>query len=127
MSQGLQQFTKQSYLNLETFRKNGAGVKTPVWFWEDGGVLYVRTIDGSGKVKRARRNPHVRVTPCKVDGTPIGKWVSGEARFVDEAEAERINRGLKKKYGLMKTFFDLMGGSRKNPQATLAIQVRDGE
>jgi len=126
MSHELQQFTKQSYLNLETFRKNGEGVKTPVWFWEDGGVLYVRTIDGSGKVKRARRNPQVRVVPCKVDGTPIGEWVSGEARFLVEAEAERVNRGLKKKYGLMKTFFDLMG-SRKSRPATLAIQVRDRE
>jgi PPOX class probable F420-dependent enzyme len=67
MSDGLKQFTKQSYLNLETFRKNGEGVRTPVWFWEDGGVLYVRTEDGSGKVKRARRNPQVRVTPCKMD------------------------------------------------------------
>jgi len=126
MSHELQQFTKQSYLNLETFRKNGEGVKTPVWFWEDGGVLYVRTIDGSGKVKRARRNPQVRVVPCKVDGTPIGEWVSGEARFVVEAEAERVNHGLKKKYGLMKTLFDLMG-SRKSRPATLAIQVQAGE
>ncbi len=126
MSHELQQFTKQSYLNLETFRKNGEGVKTPVWFWEDGGVLYVRTIDGSGKVKRARRNPQVQVVPCKVDGTPVGEWVSGEARFVVEAEAERVNRGLKKKYGLMKTLFDLMG-SRKSRPATLAIQVQAGE
>jgi PPOX class probable F420-dependent enzyme len=127
MSDGLKQFTKQSYLNLETFRKNGEGVRTPVWFWEDGGVLYVRTEDGSGKVKRTRRNPQVRVTPCKMDGTPVGEWVEAEARLVDEVEAERINHGLKKKYGLMKTFFDLMGGARKHPQATLAIQVRDGE
>lgn len=126
MNDGLQQFNKQSYLNLETFRKNGEGVRTPVWFWEDGGVLYVRTIDGSGKVKRARRNPQVRVAPCKVDGTPLGTWVSAEARFVDEAEAERVNRGLKKKYGLMKTLFDLMG-SRKSRPTTLAIQVRARE
>jgi uncharacterized protein len=127
MINGLQQFTKQSYLNLETFRKSGEGVRTPVWFWEDSGVLYVRTEDGSGKVKRLRRNPQVRVTPCKMDGTPVGEWVAGEAHLVDESEAERINRGLKKKYGLMKTFFDLMGGARKHPQATLAIRVQDGE
>ncbi len=32
-------FDHQQYLNLETFRKNGAGVKTPVWFVEDGGTI----------------------------------------------------------------------------------------
>lgn len=122
MDNGLEQFTRQQYLNLETFRKNGEGVRTPVWFWEDGGVLYVRTIDGSGKVKRARRNPQVRVVPCKVDGTPLGTWVPAEAHFVEESEAERVNRGLKKKYGLMKTLFDLFG-SRKIRPATLAIKV----
>ena len=122
MTHGLQQFSRQKYLNLETFRKSGEGVRTPVWFWEDGGVLYVRTVDGSGKIKRARRNPQVRVAPCKVEGTPVGEWVAGEACLVDAAEAERVNRGLKKKYGLMKTLFDLMG-SRRNPSATLAIKI----
>jgi len=122
MSHGLQQFSKQSYLNLETYRKSGEGVRTPVWFWEDGGVLYVRTMDGSGKVKRARRNPEVRVAPCKADGTLIGEWVAGQVVLVDAAEAERVNRGLKKKYGLLKTFFDLMG-ARKNASATLAIKI----
>ncbi len=47
-------FDHQSYLNLETFRKNGSGVKTPVWFVEDCGVLYLRTDAASGKVKRIR-------------------------------------------------------------------------
>ncbi len=45
-------FDHQSYLNLETFRKNGSGVKTPVWFVEDGGLLFVRTDASSGKVDR---------------------------------------------------------------------------
>lgn len=39
----LQQFENQQFLNLETFRKNGIGVKTPVWFVQDGETLYVRT------------------------------------------------------------------------------------
>jgi hypothetical protein len=30
------ELTRQQYLNIETFRKNGQGVKTPVWFVEDG-------------------------------------------------------------------------------------------
>ena len=30
------QFIKQKYLNIETFRKSGIGVKTPVWFAQAG-------------------------------------------------------------------------------------------
>ena len=49
------QFAKKQYLNLETFRKNGDGVKTPVWFAQEGESLYVMTIPTSGKAKRIRR------------------------------------------------------------------------
>ena len=68
----LGQFVRQEYLNLETFRKNGEGVKTPVWFVEDNGKLYVRTVADSAKVKRLRRNAQVRVTPCQADG--VNRW-----------------------------------------------------
>jgi PPOX class probable F420-dependent enzyme len=44
-------FEKQKYLNLETFRKSGLGVKAPVWFVQDGDMIFVRTITDSGKVK----------------------------------------------------------------------------
>jgi len=32
----LEQFSKKKYLSLETFRKNGKSVRTPVWFVPDG-------------------------------------------------------------------------------------------
>lgn len=31
-------FDGHSYLNIETFRKSGVGVKTPVWFVREGDV-----------------------------------------------------------------------------------------
>lgn len=32
-----------TYINLETFRKNGVGVKTPVWQTSEAGTIYVWT------------------------------------------------------------------------------------
>jgi len=65
MSEGkLAQFSNQKYLNIETYKKSGQTVQTPVWFIEDNGVLFVHTMLTSGKVKRVRKNPHVRVVPC---------------------------------------------------------------
>jgi PPOX class probable F420-dependent enzyme len=117
------QFKGQTYLNLETFRKSGLGVRTPVWFVEQDGILYVRTIDGSGKVKRIRRNSQVRVAPCKVDGTLLGEWVDGRARLVDEQTARMVNRLLRRKYGLQKMLFDVMGLVRKRQPATIEIRL----
>jgi hypothetical protein len=58
---GLAQFAGQQYLNLETYRKTGQAMPTPVWFLEDNGTLYVRTVANSGQVKRIRNNSRVRV------------------------------------------------------------------
>lgn len=119
----LAQYKGQKYLNLETFRKSGAGVKTPVWFVEQDGVLYVRTIADSGKVKRIRNNSRVRIAPCKSNGEPLGEWGEARAELVDEDKAEEINTQLKRKYGLVKSMFDLMGRSSKAAPATIAIYI----
>ena len=54
------------YLNLATFRKNGEEVRTPVWFAEGNGKLYIMTRNDSGKYKRVRNHPQVKVAPCTV-------------------------------------------------------------
>jgi PPOX class probable F420-dependent enzyme len=122
----LQQFHRKSYLNLETFRKSGVGVKTPVWFVQDGERLYVMTGADSGKVKRIRNNGRVNVAPCKMDGTPTGIWVPGNAGEITDAEiAKRIDRLLDKKYGLMKKLFGL-GSTRQGRQdAILEIELTE--
>ena len=123
MDKSLSQYEGQKYLNLETFRKSGVGVKTPVWFVEKDGVLYVRTIADSGKVKRIRNNSRVRVVPCKSGGEPLGEGAEARAEMVDADKAEEINNLLKRKYGLMKSMFDVMGRSSKAAPATIAIYI----
>jgi len=103
----INQFTKQKYINLETFRKNGVGVKTPVWFVEDEHNLYVTTEATSGKAKRIRNNGKVNVAPCKMDGKLVGVWVPAEVReLTDTMDIQRVDSLLKKKYGLLKKLFD---------------------
>ena len=117
----LAQFANQQFINVETFRKNGQGVPTPVWFVQDGDTLYVRTVDGSGKVKRIRNNPRVRVTPCDVGGKPKGEWVEGQARFASADESKKVNGLLTRKYGLMKVMFELMGKFQGRKYTVIAI------
>jgi PPOX class probable F420-dependent enzyme len=95
----------EKYINLETYRKNGRGVRTPVWFVEsssgDGSILYVRTSDDTGKYKRIRNNPSVQIAPCDMRGSVKGKWVKGEARIASEEEKLKAFKMLEKKYGII--------------------------
>lgn len=117
-------FQGQSYLNLETFRKTGTGVKTPVWFVQDGDRIYVRTIADSGKVKRIRNNARVNLAPCKVDGALLGDWVPAAAREVqDEATGRHINHLLDAKYGIVKKLFALGSALRRQRYTVLEIQA----
>jgi len=97
----LDQFTDQPYLNLESFRRDGAGMKTPVWFVQQGERLYVRTIADLGKVKRIRNLSRINVSPCRVAGEPIGNWSAARAREVQSTSTfeESINRLFEMKYG----------------------------
>lgn len=123
----LEQFTNQKYLNLETYRRNGNGVRTPVWFIEHDGKLYVRTGAKSGKAKRIRNFPQVQVAPCKVQGEIIGKWVKGTAYLVDSKTADVINQLFSRKYGLQKVFFDVVGRLQKFETATYEIILENQE
>jgi PPOX class probable F420-dependent enzyme len=103
----LKQFERQQYMNLETFRKNGDCMKTPVWFVQDEETLYVSTMANSGKVKRIRNNDRVNVAACKINGKLSGVWVPAKAREITDPEiCTKVNRMLDKKYGLMKKLFD---------------------
>jgi len=117
-------FPGEKYVNLETFRKNGEGVKTPVWFAEEGGELYVRTFSKMGKVKRLRREGRVRIAPCDARGTPKGEWAEAEARIFEPGsdEARRANRLLNAKYGLTKRLMEPLVGLRYGEVVTVAIR-----
>jgi len=118
-------FDKQKYLNLETFRKSGVGVRTPVWFVQDGDVLFVRTVTNSGKVKRIRNNSHVNIAPCKMDGTLLADWFQAEAHEVSDQEIDlKVDRLLGKKYGLMKRIFTLAGNRDGRKNTILELKVR---
>ena len=118
----LEQFKHQQYLNLETFRKNGESMKTPVWFVEDGEILYVITMANSGKVKRIRNNERVNVAACKMNGKVNGTWVSARAREItDQDIATKVASILEKKYGLIKKLFDNRRASKGMQDTVLEI------
>jgi len=93
-------FTGQKYISLETYKKTGEPVRTPVWFAMENDKLYFHTSHKTWKVKRIKQNPEVRVAPSTWGGKPKGEWVKGVAKLVEGEEAKRIFKLINSRYGL---------------------------
>jgi PPOX class probable F420-dependent enzyme len=107
----------ERYVSLETFRKDGSGVKTPVWVAPLEGRLVMMTEGTSYKVKRLRRDPRVRVAACDQRGRVRGDWVEGTGRVLESADdARRAHQALRDKYGwqvAITDFFSRISGRMK--------------
>jgi uncharacterized protein len=123
MPDAIAQFANAKYLNLETFRKTGVGVRTPVWFAQGGNTFYVYTPTDFGKAKRIRTNPKVRVAPCDMRGNLRGAWVNSQARICEGPEAARGQDLLRHKYGWMKIVGDFFSRMRGRTQIVIAIDM----
>ena len=90
------------YISLETYRRNGLPVATPVWFTIDHNnkVIYVITRTETGKIKRLRNNSNVRIVPCGMRGQPKGEWLNGRATFATQEQQQIALKQRNKKYGL---------------------------
>jgi PPOX class probable F420-dependent enzyme len=90
----------RNYISLATFRKNGLAVHTPVWFGEEDGKLYVKTRGDSGKFKRVRSNPQVRIAPCTMRGRIVGPEFAAIARVLPVEDWPRAAKIVERKYWL---------------------------
>ena len=117
------QFARQKSLNLETYRKNGQPVATPVWFAEAHGTFYTYSLAHAGKVKGNRQDQHVRIVPCDVRGYPKGDWVDVTARILDEHGAVRGHQLLNQKYGWIKRLGAVVSRLRRRQRVVTAIDL----
>jgi hypothetical protein len=124
MTSGRGQFAGGRYVSVESYRRDGTPVRTPVWFVELDGELAFYTMAASGKVKRLRHNPGVRIAPCNARGTVTGDWAEGTARPLDGDEARRVFAGLDRKYGWQRALLNFFVRLRPRPRAAYAIRLR---
>lgn len=86
------------YLSITSYKRDGRGVATPVWFVERDGRLLVETDAASGKVKRIRRNPRVLVAVCTASGRLRGEQVPAVAEILPDSETRAVERLIADKY-----------------------------
>jgi uncharacterized protein len=128
---GLAVLDGKKYLNIETYRKGGKGVRTPVWFavepvdvpGANARKLYVYTTAVSGKAKRIRQNGAVKIAPCDARGNVSGRWIDAHAEIVSGEEFGRGMGLINRKYRPWKQILDLSALLFRRPERImLAIQ-----
>lgn len=116
----------QTYVNLETFKRDGTGVRTPVWVAPLDGNLVIFTDGTSYKVKRVARDSRARVAVCDVRGGNNGTWFDGTCSVItDDAREARAYEALRAKYGLQMRVVDLFSwlGGRIGRRVVLEVSV----
>ena len=97
------QFTGK-YLSLTSFKRDGTGVATPVWFVAEGDRLFVLTGADSLKVRRILRNPAVAIAPCSATGRLRATAVPATAELLGRAEIPRVEALMRRKYRFDRIF-----------------------
>lgn len=77
--------TASSVALLTTYRRDGAGVPTPVGRIINDDRLFFTTRSRAGKTKRLARDPRVTLAPSTRRGSPVGPSMEGVARPVHPA------------------------------------------
>jgi PPOX class probable F420-dependent enzyme len=121
----LAQFDSQNYISVRTFKKNGQGVDTPVWFAELDGAFYFYTLEDAWKIKRIRNNPKVQVAPCTMRGSVTGDWVDGTAQVLgtESPKIKRADEVITRKYGWQKRIGDFFRMFSKKRRVFISIQL----
>jgi uncharacterized protein len=119
----LSPFAHQNYLNVETSRKTGEPVATPVWLAEAHGTFYLSSLAHAGQVNRIRQHPQVSIVPCEAGGHPKGAWVDARARILDARGAARGHTLLNQQYGWRKRIGEAFRTLSRRPRVVIAIDL----
>ena len=118
-------FRKEEFLSLETYRKNGETIKSPMWFAQDNDALYLWTMADTCKVKRIRNNPNVNIAPCKRMGEVTGEWMTAHATIDDSPIlVAQVEAMLLKKIGLFFRIFRFIDAIRDRQKNSHRICIK---
>jgi PPOX class probable F420-dependent enzyme len=112
------------YICILTYKKNGDGVSTPVWFIRNDNKIYIRTSNQSGKVKRIKNNNIVSYALCNISGRIKGEWHSGVAKIEPDVN-KMIFSKITEKYGLIAQIINILYKIKKMEIIIISIESRD--
>jgi uncharacterized protein len=101
----LQRFVAESVVLLQTRKRDGTWVDTPVNIAVHGRRAYFRTPALASKNKRLRNFPEVRFAPCTWRGRATGTAVRATTRLLAGEESALAAGLINRKYPLLQRIF----------------------
>jgi PPOX class probable F420-dependent enzyme len=121
----LNDLSRERYLSLATFRRNGTEVRTPIWVVALGDRLWVVAAGDSGKAKRLRHSSRARIAPCGPRGHITGPWRDVTARIASDPPQQALQAAFVAKYGwqarLLQWMSWLSGRSQRRAWIEIAL------
>ena len=105
---------KVKYISLQTKKRDGGTVNTPLWCVTlaediDQRTIYAFTNKNSGKVKRIRIDSSTRVSRCTITGKIQSEWVEAEvSTIVDQESTRKIIAKIYRKYSWQMFLVDIL-------------------
>jgi PPOX class probable F420-dependent enzyme len=87
----------------------------------------VRTVRGSAKVKRLRRDARALVAPCTARGRPLGAPFEASARVLPAESEPAAERALRARYGAGRALFEWAMDSMRIDMCYLEITPESWE
>ena len=123
MSKDLNQLQKGKYLSLKTYRKNGEGVSSSVWFVEENLTFFVSTGPDTFKVRRIKKNSEVQIASSKTSGKTNSDFIDAEARILTTDEIEPIIMLFRNKYRMFKLWSYFRNRNKEEREKQIYIEI----
>ena len=120
----LKSFEKGKYINIQTYKKNGLPISTPVWFIIKDNRIFFRTSQNSGKIKRIRNNNNIKFALCDIRGKIKGESFDGIAKIENDPNNVILSQ-INKKYGLSSRLMKIFYKIKKIDIAILSIEPKN--
>lgn len=119
--------SNEKYINLQTQRKNGNLVSTPVWFVIKDNEIFIRSAQKSGKIKRIRNNKNIKIAICDIKGKIKGEIYEAIANFEFTSDYKEINSLFDKKYGIIASLLKIFYKIKKINLTIVSLKVNDSD
>ena len=118
------QLQKGKYISLKTYRKNGDGVSSPVWFVAGSHKIYVCTGGSAFKAKRIRNNPQVQIASSS-GRKENSKYFNANAQILASDKTKPVYNLFRKKYRMFRvwSYFKNRGKPEDEKQIYLEITL----
>jgi len=115
------------YVSLTSYKQDGTPVSTPLMVAARGEFLFVWTRKESGRVKRIRRDPVVRIGVCDIRGRPKSAQWPATARIIGGGGEQMVRELMAAKYGSFRIkYADLWLKLRRKSVERVGIQITLG-